>query len=359
MTNRRTFLAGMAAFGLCPTLTWAEVGSTAYISAARTKNGSYALFGLTKEGGVSFEVPLPDRGHAAAAHPKRAEVVGFARRPGRFALVIDCAEGLIRQVLEPPAGRHFYGHGTYTANGKFLFTSENDFENAQGMIGVWRVDRQYQRVGEFPSNGVGPHDVKLMPDGKHLVVANGGIETHPDSGRQKLNIPMMEPNLSYLTLKGDVVDQLELPRKMHKNSIRHLGVGSDGQVAFAMQWQGDVHSSPALLGLHKPGQQVRLLEVPGHLHQRLKGYIGSIAYSAETGQVAATSPRGNLMLLLDAQSGQLIEAVEEADVCGVAFRGTDLIRSAGTGETCVSQGSTVLHRQSFSHQWDNHLVPLA
>lgn len=359
MTNRRSFMAGMAAVGLCPKLTWASIGPTSYISAARKSNGAYALFGLNHVGGISFEVPLPDRGHAVAAHPKQPEIVGFARRPGRFALVVDCADGLIRQVLEPPKGRHFYGHGTYTKDGKYLFTSENDFENSNGIIGVWSVDRWYERIGEFPSNGIGPHDVKLMPDGKHLVVANGGIETHPDSGRQKLNIPVMEPNLTYLTLKGDVTDQLVLPRRMHKNSIRHLGVGSDGQVAFGMQWQGDVHNSPALIGLHKPGQKPRLLEVPDHLHQRLKGYVGSIAYSAESGLVAATSPRGNLLLLMNARTGHLVEAIEEADVCGVALRGKDLICSAGTGEICVSLGHNVINRESYSHQWDNHLVPLA
>ncbi len=358
MTNRRTFMAAMAALGLCPTLTWAHVGATSYVSAARKQNGAYALFGLNDEGDISFEVPLPDRGHAAAAHPSQPEIVSFARRPGRFALVVDCAEGLIRQVLEPPKGRHFYGHGTYSKDGRYLFTSENDFENSIGMIGVWIADRWYERIGEFPSNGIGPHDVKLMPDGKHLVVANGGIETHPDSGRQKLNIPVMEPNLTYLTLEGEVTEQLTLPHKMHKNSIRHLGVGSDGLVAFGMQWQGDVHSSPALIGLHKRGQKARLMEVPDHLHQRLKGYVGSIAYSPAMNLIAASSPRGGLLLLMNAKTGHLVDAIEESDVCGIAFKGKDLIRSAGSGEISISKGATMLHHQSFSYQWDNHLVPL-
>lgn len=358
MPDRRAFLAGMAAVGLCPSVTWADVGKTAFVSAARKKSGSYALFGLTPNGSISFEVPLPDRGHAAAAHPYQPEIVGFARRPGRFALVIDCVEGLIRQVLEPPQGRHFYGHGVYSHDGQYLYTSENDYDNAQGMIGIWRADRWYERVGEFPSQGVGPHDLKLMPDGKHLVVANGGIETHPDSGRQKLNIPFMEPNLAYLTLNGILAEKVVLPKSMHKNSIRHLSVGSDGRVAFAMQWQGDVNDSPTLLGLHKPGRKVKLLDVPGHLHQRLRGYIGSVAYSGKTRLVAATSPRGGLLVVVNSKSGRLVEAIEEPDVCGAAFRGKQLVRTAGTGNVRVSQGKDTKKRKTYDHQWDNHLVAL-
>ena len=42
------------------------------------------------------------------------------------------------------------------------------------------------RIGELASFGVGPHEVVLMPDGATLVVANGGIRTHPDRDRAKL-----------------------------------------------------------------------------------------------------------------------------------------------------------------------------
>jgi hypothetical protein len=40
--------------------------------------------------------------------------------------------------------------------------------------------------------------VLLASDRRRLVVANGGILTDPGSGRAKLNIATMRPNLSYL-----------------------------------------------------------------------------------------------------------------------------------------------------------------
>ena len=107
------------------------------------------------------------------------------------------------------------------------------------MIGVWDISAGYARTAEFPSGGVGPHDIKLMPGGKLMAVANGGIETHPDTGRVKLNIPSMRPNLGFVALDGRIQETAELDRSLHKNSIRHLAVGDDGTVAVAMQWQGD------------------------------------------------------------------------------------------------------------------------
>ena len=55
--------------------------------------------------------------------------MAFARRPGTFALVIDCAEGREVARLHTPEGRHFYGHGAFTPDGGLLFTTENAIED--------------------------------------------------------------------------------------------------------------------------------------------------------------------------------------------------------------------------------------
>ena len=57
----------------------------------------------------------------------------------------------------------------------------------------------------------GPHEIRLLPQGDTLVVANGGIETHPDSGRSKLNLPTMRPNLAYITIDGALKDRVAPP----------------------------------------------------------------------------------------------------------------------------------------------------
>ena len=179
MPSRRGFLGSLAAASLISRPSWADAGSPAYLAAARLPDGSYALCGLDNSGYETFALPLPDRGHAAAAHPSRPEAVAFARRPGRFALVIDCISGAATARLDAPSGRHFYGHGVFSRDGETLFTTENDFETGDGRIGVWSRAGGYTRTGEFASGGIGPHDVKRLPQSDTLVVANGGIKTHP------------------------------------------------------------------------------------------------------------------------------------------------------------------------------------
>ena len=358
MTTRRHFLAGLAASaGLATTRSWAAAGAPDFLSAARFPDGSYQLAGLTRTGEILFTLPLPDRGHAAAAHPHRAEAVAFARRPGDFALVIDCITGQERARLTAPMGRHFYGHGVFTQDGARLFTTENDYEAGEGMIGVWDA-QTLTRLGEFPSGGVGPHDMALLPDGQTLVVANGGIETHPSSGRAKLNIPVMQPNLSYLSLDGSLRDRIALTPELHKNSIRHLAVGTDGTVAFAMQWQGGDEVVP-LLGLHAARKAPRLFTPPARQLRRMNGYAGSVALSGDGQQVAITSPRGGMLQIHDLATGDLLAAPEQADICGLGTLPDGFLFTTGEGVVGRTDGNRVTELAHHDCQFDNHLVQLS
>lgn len=354
--GRRQFLGGIFAAGLMPVPTWADAGSPAFLSAAAKPDGGFVLCGIGAGLDIRFEIPLPARGHAAAAHPNRPEAVAFARRPGTFAVVIDCATGAQKAMLTAPEGRHFYGHGAFSSDGGLLYTTENDYEVGQGRIGVWDTRRGYHRVDEWDSGGVGPHDIKRLPGRETLVVANGGIDTHPDTGRAKLNIPTMAPNLCYLE-KGDVVDVARLPPEMHKNSIRHLAVGPAGQVAFGMQWQGD-GPVDTLVGMHRIGSPVRLMSAPPEDLRRLQGYIGSIALTSDGATLAVTAPRGGVVQLYDAANGTLTQSLALRDVCGVAVLGPMLAVSSGTGQIRQLAGTAQpLHRQ-LDVQWDNHLIAI-
>lgn len=358
MPSRRSFVAGLLATGLVPRATWAEAGNPAYLSAGLTPEGTYVLCGLGARGRLTFALPLPARGHAAAAHPTAPEAVAFARRPGTFAIVLNCAEGRETARLKAPVGRHFYGHGAFSADGSFLFTTENDFDTGRGMIGMWDARRGYRRISEFPSGGIGPHDVRLMPDGATLVIANGGIETHPDTGRSKLNIPTMRPNLSYLSLEGQMLDQVELDRDLRQNSIRHLAVGRDESVAFAMQWQGDLAAHPPLLGRHKRGAAPVLATVPDTAQGAMVGYAGSIAISDQLGRVAITSPRGGMLQTFDLAALTFVDQIAIKDVCGVAAGKDGFFATSGLGMAIEAPTRRGAAQVTHDIKWDNHLVPI-
>ena len=350
MTTRRAFLAGLAAAAAVPRLTWADVGGPAFVAAGKAGE-DFVLHGLSAAGNSLFRLPLPARGHAAAAHPTDALAVAFARRPGTFALVIDCASGAVRHRLRPPPGRQFNGHGVFSADGALLMTSEVVAEGSAGRIGLWDT-AGFVRIAEWDSHGIGPHDLKILGDGT-LVVANGGIQTDP-ADRSKLNLATMRPNLTLLAGDGALLDRVELDTGLHQNSIRHLArVG--GGVAFAMQWEGDTAEAVPQLGLWTPGSPPNLCPPPDARAFDLQGYAGSIAATHDL--IALTSARAGAMMIFDTD-GQFKAGFQRADLAGVAASADGFVVSDGGGAVwaCGLGGLTLLDRQATA--WDNHLIAL-
>jgi hypothetical protein len=358
MATRRSFSAGLMATGVIPLPSWADVGNPAFLAAAKLPDETNRLFGLDAVGTPVFSVALPDRGHAAAAHPTRPEAIAFARRPGIYAIGVQCDTGEEFTRFTAPSGRHFYGHGVFASDAKTLLTPLNDFEAGIGRIAFWDASAGYEQKFEIESGGVGPHDIARLPDGLGFVVANGGIETHPEMGRAKLNIPEMKPNLSYLALNGGITEKVELDPSLHKNSIRHLAVRQDGLIAFAMQWQGPDEQTVPLLGLHKQGGSVQLLSAPDDLQRRMRGYGASVAFSGDGTRVAVSSSIGGLVTIFDVDTGAFRLSVEAEDVSGLAAAPSGFWATTGQGRTIEigAQGAVLRAEQALS--WDNHLVSL-
>lgn len=356
MTTRRRFLASLgagAAAGIIPAPGWADVGDPAWLSAARERDGGFALFGIRADGNLAFRVGLPARGHAGARHPIRPIAVMVARRPGRYVLVIDCASGALLAHLTLPEGIHFNGHAAFLEGGELLATSEQRAADSAGQIGLWDA-RTWARIDEWATGGIGPHEVALLPDGR-MAVANGGIATDP-TDRRKLNLATMRPSLAILGPAGAVDDLIDLP-ELRQNSIRHLAVRGDGTVALAMQWEGPETEAVPLLGLWRGGAGVTLGQAPETELRRMNGYAGSVAWSGDGRQVVITSPRGGRAQVFN-DAGRFVDGFDRADVCGVAPAATGVLVSDGTGILLRRgvDGLTVLARHVVA--WDNHLVPV-
>ncbi|MEO0864230.1 MAG: DUF1513 domain-containing protein [Pseudomonadota bacterium] len=356
MPSRRSFLAGLLGTSATVSLGWAAVGNPAALTAAKNAQGSHLLIGLKASGDIAFSLPLPARGHAAAAHPHVAEAVAIARRPGTFAKVIDCATGAVLQTLRTPVGRHFYGHAAFSADGALLFTTENDVATGNGRIGVWDRTLSYRRVDEFSSTGIGPHEILRLPGG-HLAVANGGIRTHPASGRDKLNLDTMRPNLSIFNASGALIDQAEVEDATHQNSLRHIAAAADGTVICGFQWQGDPFAAPPLVALYAGAGKLRPADMDEASLHGLGGYIGSV--SAFGASYAASAPRGGRAFRFDkagVQTGQF----RADDICGLcAAPDSTGLATDGMGNVyrIAVEGMHVLRTHPLA--FDNHLVALA
>ncbi|MEO9650245.1 MAG: DUF1513 domain-containing protein [Roseobacter sp.] len=356
LASRRDFLAGLTSLVATPSLGWAAVGDPVALSAVQTPQGLFNLVGLARNGALAFRVPLPARGHAAAAHPTIAEAVAIARRPGTFAKVIDCVNGHLLKALTCPEGRHFYGHGAFSADGHLLFTPENDITTGAGRIGVWDRSLNYARIDEFSSGGIGPHEILRMPTG-NLAVANGGIRTHPASGREKLNLETMRGNLSVFSPEGRLLDQAEVPNDNRMNSLRHISSAPDGRIICGFQWQGDPYDTPQLVSFYDGNGHLKPAKVDEGLLRTLDGYIGSVC-AIGNDLFAASSPRGGRVFTLNAD-GEVQAQHRSLDVCGLsALEDTCALTTDGYGTVYqLSQGNlTRIDKHNLA--FDNHLVSL-
>lgn len=356
MTTRRGFLASLLAASALPSLSWADAGSPAYLAAAKLADGTFALHGITASGMTIFVIPLPARGHAATAHPTRPEAVAFARRPGVYAIILNCVTGAVITRLAPPEGTQFNGHGCFSQDGHILYTSEVIATSSDGRIGLWDAADGYRRIGSWASGGIGPHDLKRLPGSDTLVAANGGIQTDPQD-RTKLNIDTMRPNLTYLNAAGDITDLIELPPEYRQNSIRHLSIAADGTVAFALQWEGDPAEPAPLLGLHRQGGAPILCETPEAEMFVMQGYAGSIAFDAAAKEVAITSSHGGAVQIY-ARDGTFLAGVLRADASGIAPTPNGFLLTDGFGTVSAITDHAIIPITHGNALWDNHLVAL-
>jgi hypothetical protein len=364
--DRRSFLAGLGlAVGTALAGGGARGAVPVYVSCAQAADGSQRVAAFTGEGRLLFSTALPARGHDVAARPGSRELVVFARRPGAWMAVVDGDAGAVRRVVLAAEGRHFYGHGAFSADGRLLYATENRIDAGDGVLGVYDCAAGYARIGEIPSGGVGPHDLAFLPGAARIVVANGGIRTHPGSGREILNAGALEPSLALVRAgTGEVEETLDLGPDLADLSIRHLAVAPDGAVAFGCQWAGDPFAAPPLVGLREADGRVRMLAMPEDDLISLDNYIGSVALDASGEIVCATSPRGSVAAFFERRSGRYLGRRRLSDVCGAApaeAEGTFLLTSGNDGVALArvaDRDLAALGADLARMVWDNHALRL-
>lgn len=358
--DRRTFLTLAGAALLAPGAAADGADEALFLGARRGGNGFEAAV-IDERGRDRLVLPLEARGHSFAIDAASRRAVAFARAPGRFAVTFSLDGGAEPVAIAAEAGRHFYGHGLFTPDGRLMLATENDYEAARGVTGVYDAGKGFARIGEFATGGIEPHEALLMPDGKTLCAANGGIQTHPDYERVKLNLATMEPSLAYLDIAtGDIVEQVKLAKDLHQVSIRHMAVDAFGHVWFGCQYQGDPTERPALVGRHRRGREIEMFAGPADVLRALDNYVGSVAVDTSGTVVATSSPHGGVVAFWDAATGRSLGLRQLADGCGVAGSGrARIIATSGRGaivETGPDGDTSELAAPApTAPAWDNHL----
>ena len=371
LSRRSVLAAGAGGLGaLCAkgaALPAANVGAPsasafpAFLSAATTIDGRHWALGFDAAGGELLRVPLPRRGHQMVVSADGALLFATPRRPGTQAFVIDLATQRVAAVCESAPGRHFFGHAVHSRDGEHLFTTENDYERGRGLI-VVREARTLRVVQEFDSGGVGPHELVWMNDGHTLAVANGGILTHPDRPRKKLNLDSMQPNLALLdAASGRLLDQA--PALRNQASIRHLAVTDQDEVMVGMQYEGPPSDDVPLVAVYRRGGVLQPLSAPLDRQRNMKQYTASVALDPATGLTAVTCPRANSVTFWSVRAGRYVGQQRFGDAGGAAFDASarQFVVTNGRGAVARFDADTLeLRRASAMHfaglKWDNHLT---
>jgi len=308
-----------------------------FITANDDNAGNHYVSGFDAKGHKHFQLSTDLRGHGLVVNPaQKHRALMFARRPGTVAYEIDLKQSEMGTLIDCAPGRHFFGHGCYSLDGQTLYTSENDYENGRGVI-VVRDSSDYRILNEFSSHGIGPHEIRLLSDGKTLVVANGGIQTHPDYPRKKLNLSTMQPALSYIDVEnGQLLGEYRPDN--HQLSIRHLDVSQDDRVMAIMQYQGAKTDKVPLVALHHGEDQLQPLMADEQTQVAMNQYTASACINSENGIAGVTCPRGNLVTFWDTRQGHFIKALEIKDAGGIAL--------AADGRFVITTGRGEVHRIS-------------
>lgn len=315
---RRLGAAGLMAAGL-PHLAWAEDGgldaapSASDKLAAAWQRGVGYQVGVLQAGGdatlsVVAAIDVPTRAHALLALPD-GDLIAVARRPGDW-LLRWTSDGQARawKWIEP--GRAFTGHAV--VKGERLYIAETDLESGAGLIGV-RDARTLEKIDEWSTHGIDPHQILFDAEG-HLMVANGGVPTRPETGRAKVDLARMDSSL--VRLHGNTGVRLAQWRLDDPRlSLRHLA-WNGAKLGIALQAE---HDDPAAMAAAPvfallENERLAVVETPP-----LAGYAGSIA-AIEEGFAVSCTRAGCIALFGQEGFRQRIDLAEACPLTAVQGR---------------------------------------
>ena len=269
-------------------------------------------------------IPTPMLGHSVVCHPSRPDVVAvLGQRPVKSSCLLSLSTGEILQTFGATKERHFYGHGTYSTDGRVLYATENEDETGLGYV-VARDATTLAVLGELSSHGMGPHELLFSADGKTAIIANGGAISlegaYADDGEAPSSLCYVEVASGKL-LERHVLADPQL-------SIRHLGLGSRGDVIAALRRYPEPSACPTLV-MHRAGGSLRLTQPDATLMARMNGLALSIAVEPEGRVAGATHPDGDAVTFWDVATVSLlgVTAVEKPEGIAVLPNGSFLVTS--------------------------------
>lgn len=190
---------------------------------------------------IRYAMALPTRPHGLVPEADGGLLINGVR-PGAWLMRCDGKGKLVHRIDVAAESSTVRLSGHIAAGPQHLYTTEIDYSNDQGRIGV--RDRQtLKKIAEWSSGGIEPHQA-LIDEAGHLMIANGGVRrTFAD---KKYDLQHMDASLVKLNgLTGQPLGRwvTDDPRL----SLRHLAWSqspSDDKMRLGIAMQAE-HDDPA------------------------------------------------------------------------------------------------------------------
>lgn len=268
-------------------------------------------------------IPMDFFGHGITPDPNHPERLAVFEKRGKGGCEIDLKSGSVTRNIATKANREFYGHGTYSPDGKLLYCTETVLEgNHAGIVAV-RDAETHEELGEFPTFGSSPHDCRLIEEGDVMVITNGGG-----------SLKGVAPSVTYVDVRAEkLLEKLEFDTATI--NAGHLDITTKGGLAVvSAQREGLPDRHPGGISLRLANDKLNTLKKPRKIVDRLVGETLSVCIHESTNVVGATTPAGNLLTFWDLESGELIRSYDLQNPRGIEITqdGEHFIVSFGFGQ---------------------------
>lgn len=314
MISRRKLLQTIAALTLPPQITYSAntpeilLGGSMQMNTL-TNQVSYFLSCIDLNSAEQKFISTSFLPHGLHQHPLQQEKIIAFEKKGNGACEISLKNHQVIRNIPTIENRTFYGHGTYTSDGRSILSTEV-MSDLTGVIGI-RDANSLQDLGFFPSFGNEPHECKLINKGKTLAVTNAGSS-------KKTGMPS-EANIAFIDISSKkLLKRYTLTRK--DINAGHISISDEGDVVVASAPQSGA-SIQSLGGVSlKPQREQLTSELsPQSIMNKMIGEALSIAISNKLNIAAITHPQGNMITFWDIKTKKLINHITINNPRGVTL----------------------------------------
>lgn len=363
--DRRSFILGMsctvAATALIPACSHHKQTQW-LISTVRHDNGDFLAVAISQSGELLKQVPLPAQGCASLAIPhKPGHALIFTAAPHSVALEVNFIDGTVVKTIESGTHSQLCGHGVFSSNGRYLYTTQSHRDSGEGFV-VVRDTTHYIPVNQFNSGGIAPEAILPIPNSSLVVLANTGLQKTDYASDNIHAADKFVSNLTYLDIEsGEIKAQIEPPHA--GQVIRHLDVNSKGKVFIGMQHPQHQGKEKEVLPLVYSHHKEKALTPCTATSQQLQNMQSSTdCVKVQNNLLAVSCSKGKCITFLNADTLNVIDQQTFQGAAGLTLLNNNLIASSDEGKLRFYHNRVNLQHAKeqtlASLHFDNHMTAI-